>query len=573
MNYFSLKKKLMILYGFIILIPIVIISLFMPSYYQTMLEKETQSLTENTLTALSHNIDMYLDELGRITTLPYFNNDLMEALILKTSKDYDQLNLSKKVFVEQTLTNSLSTYFQNIREDITGTVILPEGGSVYVRTRFGSAANEFFPFKDQDWYKETVAADGKATFISAHSPKYLVDPPADKVFSVARLIKNPVSQKPVGVIMADEDSDVIRNLMGDVHFNVDSIRVVLDQDGEVFYSSNPLSDDMIAQIKQKESTIKSEEDSYVPVSAKIKQANWQIVVLLSKSQLANQVKWIYLVGILFAIAGIIVTIFLFNILSKWIVNPHRRMIHAMEKVQQGDLTIQLESKGNDELAQLALTFNRMIEQINELIDREYKAVINQRNAEYRALQSQIQPHFLFNTLNGFIALNRLGEKTVLEKAIFSLSSMLRYTLGQEDWTTVKDSFTFLKQYCDLQQLRFQDRLEIEITADEGTHSFQIPKLLLQPIVENAIIHGIEPADRLCKLIIASELEETFLVITIHDNGIGFDPQTVKKSSSIGISNVKERLEMAYPHSVFMMESEIGKGTRITIKIPLEDVRM
>ncbi|WJE50719.1 sensor histidine kinase [Bacillus cereus] len=575
MKAYTLQKKLTIFYALTLLIPILIISLLMPSYYQYLIEKETQTLTENTLTALSHNIETYLDDLEQITTLPYFNDNLMKALKIRASGDYNH-DMPTKVFVEKTLTNSLPTYLQNLRQDIVGTIILPVDGSVYIRTNNGSSAVEGYPYMKQAWYKKAIAADGKATFISAHSQNYLVNPPADEVFSVARLIKDPESLKPLGVSMANADTATLRRVMSDNHFSVDSTRAIFNENGELFYASSSLSKDMLDQIKNKETTIKGEHDSYITVSKEIQPANWKIVVLLSKSQLSDKIKWMYIVGVLFAVGGLLLTVFLFFILSRWITDPFKKLIGVMNKVQQGDLHARSVTTGNDEIAQLGNTFNSMIDKINELIDSEYKAVLNQRNAENRALQSQIQPHFLFNTLNGFIALNRMGDRKTLEKAILSLSSMLRYSLGRENWTTIKEAFQFLEKYCGLQQLRFQDRLQVEIHYDEMLSNYNIPKLLLQPLVENAIIHGIEPSDKPCKLTISAAIKDIFhephLVIRIHDNGIGFNTEGKTNSQSIGIPNVCERLKMTYPESTFSIESKEGSGTNVTIQIPEKDVR-
>jgi two-component system, sensor histidine kinase YesM len=576
MKTFTLQKKLTIFYALTLFIPIVIIAFFMPFYYQHLIEKETQTLTKNTLTALSHNIETYLVDLERITILPYFHDHLMKALKIKASK-YHEKDMPTKVFVEQTLTNSLPAYFQTLRQDIVGTIILPVDGSVYVRTNSGSNAVEDYHFNKQDWYKKAIAADGKATFISAHPQKYLVNPPADEVFSVARLIKDPESLKPLAVIMADADTATLKRGLNGIHFNVKSIRAIINENGEVFYSSSPLSKSMLDQINNNNTTIKDEHDSYVVVSKEIQRANWKIVVLLSKAQLSAKIKWMYVTGILFAFGGLLLTVWLFFILSRWITNPFKKLMAVMKKVQEGNLHVRFSTIGNDEIAQLGNTFNSMIEKINDLIDREYKAVLNQRNAEYRALQSQIQPHFLFNTLNGFIALNRLGDRKTLEQAILSLSSMLRYTLGQEDWTTIKEAFQFLNSYCGLQQLRFQDRLQVKIYYDEKLSSCKIPKLLLQPLVENAIIHGMEPSNKPCKLTISAELKDslqgTYLVIRIHDNGVGFNVESMKNDKSIGISNVRERLKMAYPESIFSIESQEGSGTLVTIQIPEKDVRL
>jgi len=265
---------------------------------------------------------------------------------------------------------------------------------------------------------------------------------------------------------------------------------------------------------------------------------------------------------------------LFFILSRWIINPFREMIAVMQKVQSGDLQTRFVVTGNDEVAELGNTLNNMIAQLNQLIDREYKAVLNQRNAEYRALQSQIHPHFLYNTLNGFIGLNRLGDTHGLERAILALSGMLRYILDRQNWVRLEDEFLFIQRYCDLERIRFQERLESTLHCDPAVKDLYIPKLLLQPLVENAVIHGVEPMSCPCQLSVTAVLlqrDHTPLVqISIKDNGHGFDTNLHSEKESLGIANVRERLKMAYGDADFSIISQIGSGTLVTIEIPYHD---
>ncbi len=205
---------------------------------------------------------------------------------------------------------------------------------------------------------------------------------------------------------------------------------------------------------------------------------------------------------------------------------------------------------------------------------KYGELLEKREAEYRALQAQIQPHFLYNVLNGLVGLNRMGDARGLESALFSLKDMLRYILDSSRWTSVADELAFVARYCELQRLRFADRLTVRIHHDEQASRCRIPKLLLQPVVENAVIHGIEPLDRPGLLTVeasmAGENGRKVLHITVADDGIGFLTGGTDGEERIGLANVRERLRIAYPDSRFFLESNPGAGTRISIEIP--DVR-
>ena len=570
---YSLRVKLTILFLIAIVLPVLLIIFALPTYYRNLLTDETQTLTEALLTSLTRNIETYLDDLDRLTISPYLYDEVMRALKLKVSGQYAEADDYTKLQAYRALNTRLPQFLLNPRKDIVATILLPLDGSIFVTSRESDSPVVVpgYSYPDQPWYQQAVRANGGVAFISAHPQDYFPVSQRKQVFSVARLIRDPDSWKPLAVIMADADTIVLSKMMSDLRLNVSSIVCIIDGNRQLLFSNQPVSDRLLAQIVQQSPTLEGTNDSYVSVSKTIASAQWTVVVLLSSSEINAKVRWLYLAGLLFALVGLILTFSLFYTLSRWIVNPFQQMMVVMKKVQNGDLQSRFVGQGKDEIAELGNALNTMIGQLGELIDREYKAALNQRNAEYLALQSQIQPHFLYNTLNSFIALNRIGERSVLEKAIYALSHMLRYTLRRDDWATVEDEFQFLQRYCDLQRLRFQERLSVDVHYQTEVSGFRIPRLLLQPLVENAIIHGIEPLTRPCQLTVGAQLDQKagqpILSISVSDDGTGFNVSERSSRQCIGLCNVRERLRIAYPTSSFSIASKIDSGTEIVIEIP------
>jgi two-component system sensor histidine kinase YesM len=574
----TLRVKLSILYLLTTVIPLAIIVFVMPSYYQNVITRDSQTLTAATLTALSRNIDTYLDDLNRLTLTPYLNNDVMNALKLKASHEYASARPSEQLAANQALYTTLPYYLSTTRQDILSTIILPFDGSVFVAGKYSfSSPVPNYPFKQQTWYKQALAADGDVAFINPHPQDYLLTPLSTQVFSVARLIKDPdfvngVS-RPLAVIMADADTVVLRNIVNGVRLNVSSIIAVFGTNEQLLYSSQPLSGRVVQALARKEPVIQESGDAYLPVIKKTASAPWSVVILLSQSEITAQLQWLDIVGALFALLGLCLTFLLFSILSRWIVTPFQHMMGVMKQVQEGDLQTQVVIEGEDEIALLGNAFNTMITRLDETIGREYVATLNQRNAEYRALQSQIQPHFLYNTLNGFIGLNRLGERQTLENAIIALSGLLRHVLSSEEWVTIKEEFLFLQRYCELQALRFQEKMSFELHCEQALTDFKIPKLLLQPLVENAVIHGIEPADHPCLLrvyattVLVGKEEKPVIRILVEDNGVGFALEAQGFNPHLGLANVRERLKLAYEGASLSINNAIGSGTRVVIEIP------
>lgn len=572
MNMFrSLRSKLTIVYALTIVTPFVMLAFALPFYAQHVLTKDTEQLTEGTLHALVGNIETYLDDLERLTATPYLNDNVIQALKITADNLYENASAYTKLQTDRALKGTLPNYLINTRKDILSTLVITMNGKAYLTTKNNTIGLvPDFPFQEESWYNKAIEQDGKVAFISSHPQNYLSNPSELRVFSVSRLIKNPDSGQPLAVILADADTNVLEKITKDIEFNVSSVVVILDEFRNVIYANKPLSETMMKQL-QEGGNSREDESGYVAVSQTIQPANWEMTVFLSNEEIKHKVRWVYITAVLISVGGLLVTFFVFLYFSQWIVKPVKQMNEVMNKVRTGNLQARYEIAGKDELSYLGQSLNKMIVQLDDLINREYKAMLAQRNAEYRALQSQIQPHFLYNTLTGLIGLNRIGEKKKLEEAIISLSGMLRYILDDNQWADIQNEFLFLTKYALLQQIRFQDKLKFRIEYDESLADFKIPKLLFQPILENAVIHGIEPDDKENEIdILATTVNlngEEVICIDIRDDGVGFDMQTVRSQSHIGISNVRARLQLVYPDATLTVRSTPGSGTRVTIIIP------
>ncbi len=201
---------------------------------------------------------------------------------------------------------------------------------------------------------------------------------------------------------------------------------------------------------------------------------------------------------------------------------------------------------------------------------KYNELIEKREAQYQALSSQVQPHFIYNVMSGILGLNSKGDSDGIKLTVEALKNMLRYIQSGNNWTSVEEEFEFLNRYLMLQKIRFGERLKFSFELEEGIKNLRIPRLLLQPLVENAVIHGIEPLEEGGNLTITAveirRLGEKGTDITILDNGCGFDVSDIEKKSNIGLLNVRQRMQIAFPNSIFLIDSEPGKGTKVELKI-------
>ncbi|MBT3320389.1 MAG: histidine kinase [Clostridia bacterium] len=280
--------------------------------------------------------------------------------------------------------------------------------------------------------------------------------------------------------------------------------------------------------------------------------------------------------------------------SRWFTKPIASLSKRTEKIAAGDLDISnIKVERDDELGVLAGSFNKMannirvlIKQITQKADVErklkeeemknLKVMTELKQTELKILQSQINPHFLFNTLNTIARMAMFEEADDTLKLIESTSELLRYNLGKikRERVTLKDEIDNVKEYIYIQQMRFSDRISFEFSIDETLLGEEAPYLVLQPIVENAIIHGIEPMETGGKLKLSVYRENENIIVKIEDNGIGMSKEELdhiyfeKSSRSIGLSNVKKRIEYFYgQQDLLTVISEKGVGTTVSVTIP------
>ncbi|MBO9598537.1 MAG: cache domain-containing protein, partial [Cohnella sp.] len=275
----TLRSKMLMLYLITVIVPLVIILILLPYYYNGIFVRQTIQLSEGTLVSLTTNIEMYLDDLDRLTLTPYLNDDVMVALKQKASNEFDRSSEYSRYMAERAIRFNLSKQMRNTRKDILGTILLPVDGSVYqINAVDRSGPVPGFPYEEQTWYRKAVDQDGRVAFISSHPQNYIQLDSYKQVFSVARLLKDPDSGKPLAVIMTDAANVVLENIIHQAKFNVSTIVAILDENNRPLYSSRSLEDSLLGQLSANPGVVKGNHDSYRMISRTMPSSGWRIVV-------------------------------------------------------------------------------------------------------------------------------------------------------------------------------------------------------------------------------------------------------------------------------------------------------
>lgn len=351
-----------------------------------------------------------------------------------------------------------------------------------------------------------------------------------------------------------------------------SMLVIADEQGEYLFGTKHLPSDIKFDFSQKSFSLR--EDNYYVTSKKVREMDWQIVSLISEENLYQELhnfrNMILLYGILLTIVLEIIAFFIYHS----IYDPMNNILTTMRSIdEERSLVQRVVDDGNDEVHQVAVNFNELLDRIEELVKTVESEQEQKRETQFQLLQAQINPHFLFNTLNTLHFLALMNDDKPVGEGISALAKLLRNTItDQKDEVSVAEEIENLKNYIIIQKLRYGDLFETVYNIDEEVKDCKILKFLLQPIVENSILHAFEEDREHQLLTIRAQKYHHYLKISIGDNGKGFKPKERKNSnrnlSGIGIDNISERIRLMYGEKYSMqIQSSIGFGTIVTLLLP------
>ncbi|WP_407271115.1 sensor histidine kinase [Radiobacillus sp. PE A8.2] len=317
---------------------------------------------------------------------------------------------------------------------------------------------------------------------------------------------------------------------------------------------------------------------------------WTLVILTPVDALMEGISTLRTVIVISGIIGIFIFVICSIFLSTIITRPIIKLTETMRKAGEGSLTLNPATTSTNEINELNSTYNMLVKETNHLIQMVYEKELTRSRTELKALQAQINPHFLFNTLDALYWSLIDKEEDELAEYVVAMSELFRYTITNKhigEWVTIKEEMEHIKRYMQIMQMRFGDRLHLHISVPQVWENNRIPKLLIQPLVENAILHGAgnKTGDCIVSIVIEASMHPSRLIVKVEDDGAGMDQERVAKlrnyleedgvsslkGNGIAIINVNKRLHLYYEDNLagLAINSELGMGTSITFEIPIQ----
>jgi sensor histidine kinase YesM len=274
---------------------------------------------------------------------------------------------------------------------------------------------------------------------------------------------------------------------------------------------------------------------------------------------------------------------LFLVISNGLTKPLRYMIQTMNRIQHGETTLRLKPMKKNEFGVLGEEFNMMLDETSRLIKEQYEAKLLINDIRYKALQAQVNPHFLYNTLDTMGGIAASQNCPTVGSLCRALSNIFRYCLSMEDsFATLEDEILHIKNYMYVMNVRMNGGIDMDYHIDSMLFQVKVPRLSIQPLVENAILHGLKNTRRKKKILIGTEQNESGFIMYVEDNGVGMDADTInqhlrnpsndvlQKSSSIGLDNINTRIRLLYGEAYGVFVSSNNEGSRVFLKLPRDE---
>jgi two-component system, sensor histidine kinase YesM len=419
-----------------------------------------------------------------------------------------------------------------------------------------------------------------------------------KVFTVHRAIINIPSDEIIGYISIDVLPEKVFKLSENLFNKATEEFYILAPDGNIFYSShknvsnNGENQEWIAKILSsptENGALEWKDDAFNGVmiydQLSPAQGGWMIVKRIPYTTLYESAFNVTKMNILIGVFVLILVIFATLFVSFKITSPIRILVKNIQQIEEGNMKVQFQSLGNDEIGVLGERFKAMIEKINHLINREYKLEIENKTNQLKVLQSQINPHFLYNTLQSIGTIALKNKVPQIYTLITHLSQIMRYGMNmQENMVPLTKEINHSKSYYLLQKERFTDSLDYTIHVDEDVMQILVPKMILQPLIENYFQHGFDIRQEVGKIEMTGRKINNFLLIKICDNGTSIQEERLEEirlhletgkrkneaeRESIGLKNVHDRLKLYYgERACLILSNRESGGLCVIIKIPI-----
>ena len=575
----SIQNAIFLVMALLVLSAIGIVTVISLNFTRTSIYENTITYTRQLTGQVNSDIDSYINYMENISSMLAENSDVQKFLFGS--------GIQAEEAGEQ-LMSQFATVL-NSRSDIYNLGILQANGKALFN-KGNSYINSYVDISQLAWYKEAVENKDSICLSSAHV-QHVISGERPWVITLSRYIPDQTGKKEGGVLFVDLNYSAIRNLCDDSSVGKKGYIFIIDKEGNIVYHPqqqqlyNELQTENIEEVMNCTSDYlelgKGDSKKLYTVSRSEK-TGWTVVSCSYTSELlkrSNQAQELYM---LMAVILVAVALIISSIVSKGITRPIHKLQSSMALIQEGDFQAgNVEVDSRNEIGSLTETFYVMTQKIQELMVQIIEEQQAKRKSELKALQSQINPHFLYNTLDSIIWMAEEGKNEEVVVMTASLAKLFRQIISnEEEEISIFQEVEYCRNYLIIQKMRYKDKLEFEIDLAPDIKGDKIIKMVLQPLIENAIYHGLKYKESKGMLVLKGYGQGDDIIFEIRDNGVGMDQETMKhiferhkvnyRSNGVGVYNVERRIKLSYGQEYgISYKSKLGEGTVATMRIPKE----
>ncbi|WP_055107345.1 cache domain-containing sensor histidine kinase [Paenibacillus ihumii] len=580
----KLAQKLILINSVLIVIPLGALGVYAFSSFRGTMEANVGESQLQTMKQITLNIDTYMEELNRLSLMPYQYQDILDYLASER-KPGSSLSLEEISL----LNNFVSKVFLNGRIDIMGVSLYGSKGASYVVMPESQYVTSYKLDEDAEWLKEAQGHFGEPIFLTTHELKP-TSGSVYEVFSIVRELRSFDSGQTIGYIVLDVDPAVVGTILAQVQLGRNESLYITNAAGDIVISKGsvvPGADGAAASFRGEGVTHLETNGERMLVSyATSELTQWTTVGAVPVSELMQdsvQVRNSIMIMGMVCIGSAM----LFSVFTAYrITLPIRKLSRLMKKVEKGQLEVTFPVNQWDEVGQLGSAFNKMVSRLSELGYLLYETEIREKDAQIAALQSKINPHFLYNTLGSISMYAELEGSKEITTMTNNLSRILRYSLNaHQSGVVLKDEIEHIRSYMAIQKLRYDERLHFTLDIAAEAMDCAVIPLMIQPIVENSFKHGLDKGVGEGRISLAGGIQDGLLRLTVEDDGIGLTTAQLEHirrqlaysrdlggETGNGLLNVHRRLVLCYGERYGLtIDSMPYRGVRVTLTIPAKPI--
>lgn len=580
----SIQSTMLVSFSALMVLAMLVFMVIAMRYTSGTIYENSINYMSQIIQQVNYDIDTYIEYMENISSVIAKSSDVPRYLF-----DQNQTEAEREAEKERILTQ-----FQTImesRDDIYNVAAVAKNGR-YIINQGDDELTGYVDIESLDWYQAAMESKSGIAVSSSHVQN-AIQSSYKWVITLSRALVNNQTGEREGLFFVDLNYSAISDLCNNNSIEEKGYIFVLDAEGNIVYHPKQQlmygglkteNIDAIMECREDSLIIDEGGDSKLYTMSKSKRTGWTVVGAVYTSELLKNNEQAQMWYLLVASILLLAVIGISSIISREITKPIRSLRDSMRKVQNGQFDTHVEVITENEIGSLGRSFNLMTSEIQALMEQNVYEQKQKRKSELKALQAQINPHFLYNTLDSIIWMSEAGENDEVVEMISALARLLRQSISNDkEEVELEKEIEYVKNYLTIQKMRYKDKLEFFIYVDPRVAHVPIIKLVLQPLVENAIYHGIKYKETKGNLKIYARPVDGRVEIVVADDGIGMDEDVMEhifdehrkeqKRNGVGVPNVQKRLKLQYGSEYgIRYESVKGAGTKAVITIPVDGGR-